>query len=107
LAFLTAPHRLWLQAPRSNRACRFPAHGLPTVFLGWLARDSERVHADDAGQSTTSAREASARRAAEPAVRRVSTSSAGRAHGRIRRWHETPGGPCPSGSSSPTHVAPG
>src|SRR5215471_16907093 len=107
LTFLSALLRLCWQGPRSNRACRFPAHGLPTVFSGWLARDTERVHADDAGPSTADAREASARRETEPAVRRVATTSAGRAHERIRRWHETPGRRCPSGSSSPTRVTPG
>jgi hypothetical protein len=28
------------QDPLSNRACRFPAHGLPMVFGDWLATDS-------------------------------------------------------------------
>src|SRR4051812_9394778 len=33
--------------PLSNRACGFPAHGLPMIFLMWLASDTSLCHAAD------------------------------------------------------------
>src|SRR5207302_11324844 len=35
------------QHPLSNRACRFPAHGLTMVLRAWLARDSTQCRAGD------------------------------------------------------------